>query len=117
MHSSPPSFHYRACFYFCLSGRPHFGLQFAGAQTTAKLPSGRATLIEQLGIGCTSVAQFSTCTPGIVVGVVLASKVGSPLSTLWVWCFLIPEIQFPDVPDRDRVQCEVDPMVGGGGGL
>ena len=50
---------------------------FASAQAAAKLIGNRATLVEQLGVGHVSVAQFSSCTLGIVANYVLASKVSS----------------------------------------
>jgi hypothetical protein len=53
---------------------------FVSAQSTAKLLGDRATLVEQLGVGHTSVAQYSTCTLGIVINFVTASKVGPSLS-------------------------------------
>ena len=55
---------------------------FESAQSTAKLLGDRATLIEQLGVGHTSVAQHANCTLGIIINFVLASKVGSSLSRL-----------------------------------
>ena len=77
---SPSSPHHRASFTFVSQADPV--TSFVGAQSTAKLLGDHATLIEQLGVGHTSVAQFSTCTLGIVVNFVLASKVGSSLPTL-----------------------------------
>ena len=50
---------------------------FESAQSAAKLLGDRATLIEQLDVGHTSVVQYSTCTLGIIVNFVLASKVFS----------------------------------------
>ena len=77
---SPSSPHRRASFNFVSQADPVTA--FASAQTTAKLLGDLATLIEQIGVGHTSLAQFSTCTLGIIANFVLASKVGSSLSTL-----------------------------------
>lgn len=53
---------------------------FVSAQAAAKLLGSHATLVEQLGVGHVSVAQFSSCTLGIIANYVLTSKVGSRFS-------------------------------------
>jgi len=48
---------------------------FVSAQAAARMLGDRATLVEQLGVGHVSIAQFSSCTMGIVANYVLTSKV------------------------------------------
>jgi len=45
------------------------------AQGAAKMLGDHATLVEQLGVGHVSIAQFSSCTLGIVANYVKNSKV------------------------------------------
>jgi pimeloyl-ACP methyl ester carboxylesterase len=65
---------------------------FSGAQNAATLLGGRATLVEQLGVGHTSLAEVSKCTLNIIATYVVDSKL-------------------PDVPCGQHVTCEVDPRV------
>ena len=50
---------------------------FVNAQAAAKLLGSQATLLEQLGVEHCSIAQFSSCTHGIVANFVMTSKVSS----------------------------------------
>lgn len=65
---------------------------FAGAQNAATLLGNHATLIEHLGAGHTSIAEFSTCTLTLVAEYILASKL-------------------PNVPSGQHIKCEIDPVV------
>jgi len=58
------------------------------AQGAAKMLGDHATLVEQLGVGHVSIAQFSSCTLGIIANYVKNSKVCPSLSQPQV-CFLI----------------------------
>ena len=81
---------------------------FVSAQVAAKMLGDRALLVEQLSVGHVSLAQFSSCTLGIVANFVMNSQVSSPLSRLH-WCFLIFVTQLPVAPSGEHIKCEVDP--------
>ena len=81
---------------------------FANAQAAAKMLGNRAALVEQLGVGHVSLAQFSSCTLGIVAKFVMNSQVSFPFSQLH-GCFLILVMQLPDVSSGEHIKCEVDP--------
>ncbi|KAF9646745.1 alpha/beta-hydrolase [Thelephora ganbajun] len=63
---------------------------FVSAQAAANLLGKHATLVEQLGVGHVSIAQFSLCTLSTIANYVLASKL-------------------PEVPNGGHIKCEVDP--------
>ena len=81
---------------------------FVSAQVAAEMLGNHSTLVEQLGVGHVSLAQFSSCTLGIVANFVMNSEVSSPFSRLH-GCFLILVTQLPDVPSGEHIKCEVDP--------
>ena len=78
-----------------------------GAQSAANLLGNHATLVEQLGVGHVSVAQFSSCTLGIVVNFVVNSTVCSWSSQLQAR-FLILAMQLPEVSNGEHIKCEID---------
>jgi len=80
---------------------------FVSAQVATKMLGDRAVLVEQLGVGHVSVAQFSSCTMGIVANFVVNNQVSSLFSQLR-GCFLILGTQLPVAPSGGHIKCEVD---------